>query len=492
MKKEKRRRYGLTLALALLFSLFFYTFTTPLGPIIGSDNAIYMTMGTALANGYAPYTEVFDHKGPLLFILQWIPQALGGGYSTLAIFVQQVIFLVACLMLIGRIADQFDAPVLPAQLAYLALNCRLVGGGNLTEEYANLFTLAGIFLMLMTFKNGIPEKTDGLLLRAGILGALTMACFMIRANNALVLCAMVAGLAVGMIAARRFSGLLRCVVGFLVGATLAALPVGIWLAANGALKESIYGSILHNMMYSNTGGAGRLDALLHMTYGHTAILMAIFSLCGAALLLRRNMPLSMAMVAGAAAGGLSAFISRKFYDHYLILGTPLAVTGICMLLGCGIFRKKWRRAVLSVCVCAVCMIHLGSQGEKINQGRVAEYSGMDTFFADAQELMAQVPTQERNELFAYRVEPKWYVAAEAMPYMRFYFLQETLGQADPAVMDEIVETFENDPPKWLVIYYQRAFSPAYDARVQEIFNTQYEFVDARGQYQLLRLKENPS
>lgn len=37
---------------------------------IGSDNAMYLTMGTALAKGYAPYTEIFDHKGPLLFLLQ--------------------------------------------------------------------------------------------------------------------------------------------------------------------------------------------------------------------------------------------------------------------------------------------------------------------------------------------------------------------------------------------------------------------------------------
>ena len=90
---------------------------------------------------------------------------------------------------------------------------------------------------------------------------------------------------------------------------------------------------------------------------------------------------------------------------------------------------------------------------------------------------------------AYRVEPRWYVAAEALPCMRFYFLQEVLAQADPAVMDEIVQTFETDPPRWLVIYYNRAFNPPYDARVAAIFETNYEFVDAAGQYQLLRLKE---
>ena len=80
------KRAVLTLALAFVFALVFYTCNTPLGAWIGSDNAMYLTMGTALANGYAPYSEIFDHKGPLLFILQMLPQLFTSGYSTLAVF----------------------------------------------------------------------------------------------------------------------------------------------------------------------------------------------------------------------------------------------------------------------------------------------------------------------------------------------------------------------------------------------------------------------
>ena len=119
--------------------------------------------------------------------------------------------------------------------------------------------------------------------------------------------------------------------------------------------------------------------------------------------------------------------------------------------------------------------------------RLAEREGLDTFTQNAQTLMAHVPEEERDRFMAYRVEPKWYVAAEALPCMRFYFLQEILAQADPAVMDEIVATFESEPPLWLVIYYNRAFDPPYDARVEEIMRTRYAFVDAAGEYQLLRL-----
>ena len=77
-----------------------------------------------------------------------------------------------------------------------------------------------------------------------------------------------------------------------------------------------------------------------------------------------------------------------------------------------------------------------------------------------------------------------------LPCIRFYFLQETLAEVNPAIMDEIVETFRTHPPLWLVIYYNRAFSPPYDPRMAEIFETGYEFVAAAGEYQLRRLKQN--
>ncbi len=490
MSKRQLCRAGAALLMAVAFALVFYAFTTPLGPSIGSDNAIYMTMGTALARGYAPYTEIFDHKGPLLFVLQTIPQLVSGGYSTLALFVQQVLFLFACLLLAGRVAQELRAPAWLVQILYLALIGSLTGGGNLTEEYTNVFTFAGLLAVLRVFGEGLPRDAKGLFARAGVLGVMTMLCFLTRANNALVLCAMTLTLAICLLARRRFACLARCAGGFAAGMAAAALPVALWLASYGALGASVYGSILHNLMYAQTDGVGRVQMLLHSGYGHAAILMAALSCAGALALFRRSPALALSMVAGAAAAGLAAFVSHKYYDHYLILGAPLAAMGAAAVLG-SLSPKGRRVRAVPAAVLAVCLLWLGVKGAQTNAWRLSEREGLDTFTQDAEALYALVPEDERDAFMAYRVEPKWYVAAKALPCMRFYFLQEILADANPAVMDEIVEAFEHDPPKWLVIYYNRAFSPPYDGRVAEIFETRYEFVAARGEYQLKKLKEAP-
>lgn len=491
MTKKKPVSVGVSLALAVLFALIYYAFTTPLGPSIGSDNAIYMTMGTALKHGYAPYTEIFDHKGPLVFILQAIPQILSGGYSTLAIFVQQVIFLFACLRLLDGIAGELHAPGALCQLVYLAVIAVNIGGGNLTEEYTNVFTLVGLLIILRTFGKGLPEKADGILLRAFVLGLMNMLCFLTRANNVLVLCAMTLAIAAWMLLAKRLDLLMRCIGGFAAGLAVCALPVIFWLAAQGALEASVYGAIVHNMMYAETGGASRLSMLLSADYGHRAILMAALALLGAMTYVKKNPGLAFSMAAGAAAGGLAAFLSHKFYQHYLLLGAPLAAVGAARVFA--VLRAHREKAYRIACIAAaaVCALYLCVQGVKTNDWRLSEREGLDVFTRQAEELYSLVPEDERDSFMGYRVEPKWYVAARALPCMRFYFLQEILADADPAVMDEIVAEFESDPPKWLVIYYNREFGPPYDERVAEIFETKYEFVDSRGTYQLKKLKEAP-
>ena len=491
-RKERMLRAALCAALAIGFGLIFYAFNTPLGPSIGSDNAIYLTMGTAIARGYAPYTEIFDHKGPLVFILQAIPQALSGGYSTLAVFIQQVLFLFACLRVIDAIARAMDVRFgAPAQLLYLALIGSLVGGGNLTEEYANLFTLLGLYAAVRVFGVERERTPRALLLPAALLGAMAMLCLMTRANNALPLCGAALGLSLWLLLSRRFAQLGACALGFAAGAVVAALPVAFWLAANGALSASIYGAFIHNMMYAETEGASRIQMLLHSGYGLCAMVMAALTCAGAlALWLRtRRMAVPLTLIFAAAAGGAAAFVSHKYYDHYLILGAPAAAVGVCALLGAAQGLPKRARGAALCAGLALCCLWLGVKGRETNDWRLSELVDSETFAENARALYAQVPEDERDRFMAYRVEPKWYACTGALPCMRFYFLQEVLAQADPAVMDEIVATFETDPPLWLVIYYNREFGPPYDARVAEIFERDYEFVDARGQYQLLRHRE---
>ena len=247
------------------------------------------------------------------------------------------------------------------------------------------------------------------------------------------------------------------------------------------------------MMYAGTGNTGRVQTLLFTPYGHGAKLMAAMACLGAAAayIRTRRLALPLGMVLSAALAGMSCFISRKFYIHYLMVLAPVAAFGAAQMLSllprvCCCGRRRRVTAALGALMALVLVVF----GVQANANRLYEIEIQGSFEQDAKDLYALVPEEDRDSFMAYRVEPKWYVYSEALPCMRFYFLQEILADADPAVMDEIVAEFESDPPRWLVIYYNREFGPPYDARVAEIFEQEYTFVDAKGQYQLLRLKED--
>ena len=438
MKTGKAAGVFASLLLALCFALIFYAFNTPLGPSIGSDNAMYLTMGTALSRGYAPYTQIFDHKGPVLFLLQLLPQALSGGYSTLAVFVQEVVFLFLCLRLVSRIARETGAPELVSEILYLSMICSLSGGGNLTEEYTALPTLCGILLILKTFSTPAPSgyAKGGLFPRAAALGALSMAVFLVRANNALPLCCMTAGLALFLAVSRRFPALGECAAGFVLGGAAVLLPVCLWLVSRGVLSAAWYGAIVHNFMYSSASGGSRLHALLREGYGQAALLFLLLSCAGALCCLRRRAPaLFPALLCGAAGGFLAAFISRKFYDHYLMIGVPLALTGACLFFSA--LPGKARKAAICLCL-LVCLSWLAVKGKRAYEWRLSERADLPAFTENARSLYGQVPEEDRDRFMAYRVEPRWYAVTGALPCVRFYFLQETLAQANPAVMDEIL------------------------------------------------------
>ena len=473
MHSTEKKALALNLLLSLLmaagYMLLFAYNNTPLGAAIGSDNAMYLTMGTALAKGWAPYVDVFDHKGPLLFALQGLPQWIGGGYNLTAVFLQEVVALFACLTVVRALARA------------------LSDGGTLTDEYTNLPTLLALYMALRVF--GQEKIGEKLFLPAAGMGVCAAAAFSLRANNALPIFALVAVLAAGLAITQRFAQLGQCAAGFTLGLLAVFLPILIWLAAKGALSAAWYGAIIHNMMYADSGTGDRFAALFTTSYGHMAMIVAAFACAGAlAVWKKRRAPLlALAMLAAAAAGGLAAFLSRKFYIHYLMPGAPLAAVGAMAVVSA--LRQPRAQKAAALTLAAVSALWLGISGVSANAARLSEREGLAQFAADAQTLMAQVPEDERDSFMAYRVEPKWYVAAKALPCMRFYFLQEILAQADPAVMDEIVDTFETDPPRWLVLFYNRTFSPPYDERVAQIFETEYERVGTAGQYQLLRLKE---
>lgn len=484
-------RIALAALLSILFGLFFLTANSPLFRTYGGDSAIFVTLGRSLLSGKIPYVDIFDHKGPLIFFINAFPQLFSR--TVTAVWVQEVALLFFSLLIIARMADKLGLRfALPAQLVYLAFFGLFIDGGNYTEEYCNFFTIIGLNTCVTYV---VSERKSASWMHGFALGIAFSLCMMTRVNNALGVSALTIVFALGLGWNRDTRGLWKNALSFIGGCALVCVPILLYLWVNGAFEAFYYAAFEHNMMYAAVEDYSRKRMLLSDPYGDHAMICAGLAVLGAlaTALTDRNHKrvrlfcIAVIFFAAASAGG--AFVSHKGYLHYLLPSALPAVMG-AMLLERAFERAPRETGSLAAAAMCAYALSIGVPAGKAAVKAAEEMSwSYEGFEEQSRALVENVPPDERDEILGYRVEHKWYVVTDVVPARRIFFMQEILGEANPGIMDEVVHMMQADPPKWLVLFYNRPFSPPYDARVEEIFKTRYERVATNEYNQLLRLKD---
>lgn len=96
---EKKRLINICIRLfiwstiSFCFLLLFSYSTSPVYSISwGHDSAVFQIIGKGWLDGYIPYRDLFDHKGPLLFLINAVGYMVGGKNG---LFVLQCCFMTA-------------------------------------------------------------------------------------------------------------------------------------------------------------------------------------------------------------------------------------------------------------------------------------------------------------------------------------------------------------------------------------------------------------
>ena len=86
-------------------SAFLFLQQSPLHPWIGSDagtdSSVFKTVALMMEHGYMPYKDSFDHKGPLLFIINFWGDRISG-YRGVWVF--EFLFMVTAFFMLYKIA----------------------------------------------------------------------------------------------------------------------------------------------------------------------------------------------------------------------------------------------------------------------------------------------------------------------------------------------------------------------------------------------------
>lgn len=488
--KAHRWIHALTaFCMALAFSLLIMTSNSPLFRAYGADSAIFIAIGRAIARGAVPYADIFDHKGPVIFYINALSQAVSA--TTFSAWMVELLFLFASLCVLRRIAGAFGTKhAWAVQMIYLVLVSRYLDGGNYTEEYCNLFTLSAIWFALGFALSENPRRRYAL-----GMGAMFSLCIMTRLNNALPIAGLALALCAWLFFARRRM-FLRHAAAFLAGVVIAALPFLLYFWAKGALSSFFESAFVHNLRYLEGEEYTRRALARAPGYGGFVASCGVCALAGLACAWRgaaKNSALRavlVGLVCAAALGAVSTLLSRKWYEHYLLICIPATAAGAAAVIASlGRFPKAARGVLLGALALAAChslYVYGDAQASKARKV-LRQYPA---YTEECQALAAHIPLEERGDVLGYRIEPKWYVASGITPARRVFFMQEHLAQVNPALMDEIVAMFEQNPPRWLVLAANRSsFTLPVDSRVQALIDRKYEREEGNQRNELWRLRD---
>jgi len=145
-------RKSMWVSLVILLSLVVVVLL-PASPVLyktpNNDSSIFLYIGREIIQGKLLYHDVYDHKPPLIFLLNAAGLILGGG-GQWGVWALELISLAVALLLAFLVLERFFGR-LPALVACGAMLVNLAfvhERGNLTEEYAYPFQFGALYLLV--------------------------------------------------------------------------------------------------------------------------------------------------------------------------------------------------------------------------------------------------------------------------------------------------------------------------------------------------------
>ena len=251
---EERVHLVFTVVWSLFLALLFFLCVRAFVPQVpGVDSSHFLYVADGLLEGELPYLHRWDHKPPLIHLINVVGLLLSDVWGILIV---QAGFLVGtCLAAFKLLRPRFGlAATLFAATVLLVYFARLVQGGNLTEQYALLLQ----FVALALFARAEARTEEGPSKCALMgLGALGGAAVMLRPDLAGVWCAIgLHWLAYRNNAGRKFGWAA-------VGGVAVLLGFVVWLALAGglaALAAFWDAAVVYNVYYSDTSLARKFVA----------------------------------------------------------------------------------------------------------------------------------------------------------------------------------------------------------------------------------------
>lgn len=427
---SEKKEYGILALLALLL----ITVVSTCSPLYRAnpycDANIYLTMGKAWLDGLIPYRDLYDQKGPILYMLHTL-SAMLSRTNFIGIYLLELVCCFFNLVYILRTLRLWmdHRAALPVAMAIGALTyCALfMCFGDTVEEFSLPILTASMYLFYRYAKlEEVPTRRQSLLLGLGI-GVIFWMKFTVVATFA------GAGLATLIIAywRKEAKAIWQCIGWAALGFAAVTAFVLLAFACYGAVKDLFMGYFFFNVFHYNVVEEGA--AHQEMWRGYLVIYAVILGLLA---LIPERKEMRLMVVLSIAATALLFVTVFCYYYYYEVLLVFLPLTGMA-----------FRRVRENAWTWAICMLFtLAVTFTDYNFRLLLEDRA--TCFAAPMGEVIRAEGEENPAVLTYNMlNAGIFVQANCHPRIKYFF---TPNSHYPEIMQQQNDYLYSRQAKWVV------------------------------------------
>lgn len=431
---------------------FLFLFASPLHPWnsydVGTDSGVFKTVSMMMERGYMPYRDTFDHKGPLLYLINW----LGDRFSSYrGVWLIEFVFMTVTVFMLYKIARlscrRWEAAV--TAMVSLTLLYSYFEGGNLVEEYAVCFISISLFIFVDYLKNNKVTR-----LRLIICGAALAGTLLLRPNMIVVWAVMCLTILIKTVLKKDWKSLGFFILYFCTGILIIMAPILLWLAIKGIFPYFWDAYVVFNFEYSSDATFADIWGSLFTFFSdpifYVAFIAQVYSMKS------ENKWLSISYMLCIVATFATICFTGTPYKHYGMILIPLLAYPISYIFEqIGRLKVENVGKVLSMLVCLYMMVTLvipdweysvqvlAGRYKDRNNGKISMTTGTVVNYVEDY-------TTDDDCISVYGNWDLIYVLSKRRHATRYSY-QFPISEVRTEIMDEYLTQLAEEKPKVIVV-----------------------------------------
>ncbi len=475
----------------------FHFFVTPFYAGSEYDGGVFKVMARAWLDGKIPYKDIFDHKGPLLYVIYMFDYILPVPKWGLAIL--SAINSSLCCLVAGKMVDIYR--ILNGKKRFLIQICfwlwlmHYERDGFLTETWSLLFLMVPMLFLLSWLRDGMKESSlcvPSCLMLGVCFGVHTM----IRISNGMTVAGIVLLIMVVLIYRKHWKKLFTVFFYMGLGVGIVVLPFIIYFGLNDALVDLYYANFEFNTAYAANARQLYLykRAILSLLVSPERLGIIVIFAITAYFLSRVNIIdlkkelIPLVILALFSTPFLLTGLGTAYLHYHLLLAPFIAI----ILIYAFILAEQqvfWKKLVVLNLIFIYMLWPIKTHIEAITNVRDAIMKGKGNDAA-AVEIGACIPREEYNEIWSmYGYQTYFYTLYGNVPVNKYWYGPALLSKVHTSLFCEWYDAFQVAAPKWVLTSNLPKNPVGSEKKFLEEFYLRYRLVHTGKRGKLYRIKE---